>query len=378
MFRIKAEPGIAAEAGGRAQSEIKETRDAVWDGTNAAATRLLREQQQQPSAPQPLERLVVEQARAPAKKSRRRPPPKETAADAPLPPPPPPPEENPPAFVSVPAQRSVGAEPEILTLEQHNNRDAQAELFEQSLRAMGRAPNDVVIQTPPATEVLAYCARFRDEMPWFATMQAVVAASPTLQYPDVPVFCRAVLLEYLREAHPRSEEERPCFNLDRDPMPHERRFRCVAHALSESRLGPGKGFRLREMLFGPTRSAVPEMCYLCHLWFAMRDSTAQRESLAARESVLIINRFMVMVDVVGEYDRTKMLACDKVNAGLWGPIPLYNENNYIVADNVRGSGLRGFHESDNLLFRLTRVSPSRTQQQPVAAACTPSGPARDQ
>jgi hypothetical protein len=268
----------------------------------------------------------------------------------------------------------VSGDVEILTLEQHNNRDAQAELFEQSLRAMGRAPSDMVIQTPPATQVLAYCARFRDEMPWFATMQAVVAASPTLQYPDVPVFCRAVLLEFLREPHPRSEEERPCFNLDRDPMPHERRFRCVAHHLSESRLGPGKGFRLREMRFGPARSTVPEMCYLCHLWFALRDSTAQRESLAARDSVLIINRFMVMVDVVGEYDRTKMLACDKVNAGLWGPIPLYNENNYIVADNVRGSGLRGFHESDNLVFRLPRVSPSRTQ----ATGCTPSGLWRDQ
>jgi hypothetical protein len=70
-----------------------------------------------------------------------------------------------------------------------------------------------------------------------------------------------------------------------------------------------------------------------------------------RDKVVIINRFMVMIDQAGEYDRTKMLVSEKVNTGLWGPIPLFNECNYIVHSREQR-----IEESANLLFRLTRVS----------------------
>ena len=255
------------------------------------------------------------------------------------------------------------------TMEEHVKRDDRAALFASGLEAEGRNVQDVLA----ATKVLAYCAQLKDELPWYVSMQKFVAGSDGVyDFPDVPVMSRQALLPFLREPAPFSGE-RPCINLDREPtQPYEQGLvRCVAHRMSEAQLGPGKGFRLREMIFTaaadvPT-TTIPDLCYLCHLWTGLCDAMRQRDKTAERarpdmsdapdDTVVIINRFMVMVDQIGEYDRTKMLVSDKVGLGIWGPFPLFNEKNYVAVERKAGVPAH-FDETPNLLFRLTpAVSP---------------------
>jgi hypothetical protein len=244
-------------------------------------------------------------------------------------------------------------------IEQHNYRDNQLALFALNGSNNGKGSVNAVINKPPQVDVLAYCAQYRSEMPWYLSMQSYIAsAADAYDYPDVPVMSRAMLCDFLRA--PKNKGERPCINLDREPCEGEQRMRCEAH-----RLG---GFRLRELILGDTLTrvneaiakkqdysgildTVPDMCYLCHLWTYLKNSIYQRDKRSAGgEKVVIINRFMVIVDQPGEYDRNKILMSEKVRAGLWGPVPLYNRNNYIVHHKEQR-----IEESANLLFRLTRA-----------------------
>jgi len=275
--------------------------------------------------------------------------------------------------VEVPPVRTIDELP-VETLEQHNKRDDQLSLFTSNMQRISKPVNDIVINAPPTTEVLAYCAKFKQEFPWFTSMQNLVTSSDTYEYPDTPVMRRSYLMNYLFEPDPSKLWQRPCFNLDREAHPHEMRARCIAHRMTEQHYGPGKGFRLRELLMVDTQTKVehavqhkrdpsvhlgpiPELCYLCHLWISLRDSTHQRDKADERArkdmtddtnpAVTIINKFMVYVDQAGEYDRNKVLTSDKVSMGIWGPCPIFNECNYVHTTKL---GLRGFEETDNLLF----------------------------
>jgi cell pole-organizing protein PopZ len=192
--------------------------------------------------------------------------------------------------VPVPTTVPVGA---ILTLEQHKRRDDELALFAVTVERPHRATNDVIINTPPAVTVLAYCAQYKGELPWYKNMQQSVANSSTITFQDTPVFRRSYIVTFLRQPDPATPYERPCYNLDREPLAHENRVRCIAHRLSEEILGLGRGYRLREILFKDQslkinaaidhnqRAAklgmplvdtssylteIPELCYMCHIW----------------------------------------------------------------------------------------------------------------
>lgn len=235
---------------------------------------------------------------------------------------------------------------QIEEIEQHVHRDSQQAIYALSLGKSGG-----IINRPPQIDVLAYCNRYRDEMPWYlSTMTFIASAAEYFDHPDVPVLKRSYIMDFLR-APKTLEGERPCINLDCEPPVGDQRSQCVAHRLTSKPENGGKGFRLRELLFdSSTQEPVPDMCYLCHLWLALKNSTYQRDKKVDKDKVVIINRFMVIIDQPGEYDRTKMLVSEKVNTGLWGPIPLFNEGNYIVHSREQR-----IEESANLLFRPTRV-----------------------
>ncbi len=131
--------------------------------------------------------------------------------------------------------------------------------------------------------------------------------------------------------------------MDREPTEHDGYIRCKAHEITEAALGPGNGFRLRELLIGDVETRIRNLlanggtmeqakallptyhglCYLCHLWMVFCHSIDQRDKLAERmrrdmpnqnadnmdvdEDVIILNDFMVYVDIEGEYDHNKML-----------------------------------------------------------------------
>lgn len=292
----------------------------------------------------------------------------------------------------------------IEELEEHIMREDDQSLFAVRTPNVGRPTNDVIIATPSQTEVLRYARQFDENSAWFVPMMRKISSSERTDFPDVPVLSRKVLITLLREPDPRVGWERPCCNLDHNPLTYEGRMRCIAHIMSEELLGPGKGFRLREMLMPDTIVAINnaisskgnpmdhltpinEMCYLCHLWTTLRDCTEQRDRVRQREqerkdltnlyppenhgqsaededNVVIINRFMVVIDQLNEYDRTKIISGDQASMGLWGPVPLFNRTNYIYTTNYPygpdgPTGLRGFIESDKLLFRPARVSSDR-------------------
>lgn len=267
-------------------------------------------------------------------------------------------------------------------LDEYIRKDDQAELFTHSMESQGRHPHDVLV---------AAASAIRTHEPWFMPMSNFVAGSDgTYEYPNPPEMSHKLILEFLREPLEKSKE-RPCINLDRDPSEQYEQglMRCVAHRLSEKQLGAGKGFRLREMLFDDADKQpelnVPDLCYLCHLYVSLCDALRQRDKTAERnrpdmrdkpeETVVIINRFRVMVNQIGEYDRDKMLVSDKIGLGIWGYFPLFNENDYTAVARKPGAPAH-FLESPNLLFRLTPAASQTTGSSSLAPTSTQCNPTR--
>lgn len=294
--------------------------------------------------------------------------------------------ETPQAHVSQVLPPQVSS-PRIANLEQHLHRTDQPALFAAQVADTGRSSTDIVVKLPSAAEVLADAMKYADNRPWYQGMQKLISSQDAYTYPDVPVLSRKTIATFLREPNPRKPYERACFN---PTVAQEGRFECIGHMLSERLLGKGKGFCLREMLLcdeearirnalenggDPTvfLSQIPEMCILCHLHMALVDAIKQRDRLEEdNDGVLIINRFMVIIDREGEYDRTKMLTGDKVKTGIWGPFPLFQEDNYIPSTLMDDNGvrLRCFKESENLLFRPARVSSLDKEQKTLSSQST--------
>lgn len=374
--------------------------DNTWMQVNQAQVNLIRETSNQPDEiAQPLSVAVAEeqkkvmQSKINRKKTKVKKEKQDEEKDASPPPPPPPIQRT----KTIPPKQVMDDQLPIESLEDHNRRDNQHSLFALNAERTTRSTQDYVVKEPPisSSSVLAYCAKYKntDVFPWFSTMQNFVASDERYTYPDVPSMARVRLRQYMREPDPNKPWERPCINLDRDPTEHGMQARCVAHIMSDKATN-GKGFRLRELHVDETETLIqvqldnkkdpmqclqkiPEMCVLCHLWFGLRDAIAQRDHIenTGDTNVVIINRFMVHVDVIGEYDRNKMLTGDSASIGIWGPFPLFNMDNYIYNPRMTDSGLRGFDESDNLLFRLTRVSSLLTASSEKTTS-NPSNPTR--
>lgn len=336
---------------------------------------------------------------------------------APVPPPPPP-------AVAAAAVGGGGDEEseELATsssrvqpLEDAHRRDADLELFATTMERRPLRPStQLVLEAPPAMEVLALCAQFKNTLfPWFKGAQVTLAANPGLDLPRLPIYARAYLMPFMREADPKATYERPCLNLDREPYQGEEgRLRCIAHRLSERRFGPRGAYRLRELLHSATTvqinaalnrqplkrgdpvhdprvhlPEVPEVCVMCHIWMVFEESLNQKnrrderlmlQRLAAAsqgtvvekngqsvpaaapkdDMVMVLNKFMVHFDKPGEYSRYALLAGDEVGLGVYGSFPLWQERNYVPWLDPAGTGLRGFQELEDMLFQQA-PAPSR-------------------
>lgn len=357
------------------QNTIKSLTDQVWESTNAATASLIK-LAGQPDLSKKLtdvhKQTTLTETKKPARKQaplkRERPETEEVAAQSVT-----------PRQVDVPRPTHA---PDIVveTLEQHMVRDNQLDLFAQAVAAShGRAANEMVIKAPPKEDVLRIGKEVTSE--WYYGIATLVANTPGQKYPDVPCFTRQVLTTFMREADPNIKWERPCFNLDREPRQGEQRVRCIAHRITAKDQEP---YRLREMLFNDEEAkiaaspkgtdpliflpSIPEMCVLCHIWFGNIDYIRQKDKARERNThdhttppadlVTICNRFMVKIDQPGEYDSRKIITCDRNALGIWGPFPVFNENNYIPCRV--GVRLRGIKETDNLLFRLPRAASTLT------------------
>lgn len=407
---------------------VKALGDTTWTSVNQATMRLMKRtgaynpaelinETKLKAHPAPAPVVVVVEVDPAFKFELRKPPP-------PPPPPPAPAVEDP---VRAPAPRlpkdnrvevllpeRVPEPPPIHAIEAHPRRDHHLNLFAQNIERPHHATNNMLIPMPPLADTLQMCLQFRETVPWMnRNAMAIEKASAQITYPKMPVMRRDVLRTFLREPDPRCSYERPCLNLDREPLPHELMGdeplqRCIAHRLSAEQLGADKAYRCRELLFhaqmvhinaavefnkkrlqdsslearypaadpnsilGPVR----EYCYMCHLYTVFHACLDQKNARERRERkdmsnaaaakadetlTRIFNRFMVYVNQIGEYDRRACLCADDMGYGIWGMFPRWVARNYVVCTISNLGGLRGFVESPILDFQEARESSQRTE-----------------
>jgi hypothetical protein len=126
---------------------------------------------------------------------------------------------------------------QIATIEEHNQRDNEFELFKAKM-PINKNTSNLLVPAPPLNrdKALAYCAKYRHETLWYNSMNKFIS-NTEYSYPDVCILSRKVLITFLFEP---TKDERPCINPITDVHAGVN-FRCVAHRLSESKLGKGLG-----------------------------------------------------------------------------------------------------------------------------------------
>jgi hypothetical protein len=286
---------------------------------------------------------------------------------------------------------------QIISMEAHNRRDNQVELFEHNINKYHTPSSVLLLNPPPKIDPLGFALRYPNEFPWAPITVNAVANNPSIGFPRSPPFSREYIKDYLRPPSKIMTYERECINLDRDPLAHETLDICAAFELSTKLAGPGNGFKLREFLVNNemerilehlenkrtpppgSLSEVRDLCFMCHLRHVYRlclaqiDDEKQRKrkdlTTESRPNVpmySIFNRFTVITDMEGEYRRGACISYDHVSVGLSGPFPRWNPNNFILNG-------RSFVEVDDVVFRHARVSQeldgSKTHG---ATACTPT------
>ena len=285
----------------------------------------------------------------------------------------------------------------IISMEAHNRRDNQVELFEHNINKYHTPSSVILTNPPPKIDPLGFALQYPNEFAWAPVTVNALASNPSVGFPRSPNFARDYIKDYLRPPSKIMKYERECINLDRDPLAHETLDICAAFELSTKLAGPGNGFKLREFLLNnemerilehlenkrtPPAGSLPEiqdLCFMCHLRHTYRlclaqiDEEKQRNrsdlTTEARPAVpmySIFNRFTVITDREGEYRRGACISYDHVSVGLSGPFPRWNPNNFILDG-------RKFVEVDDVVFRHARVSQeldgSKTHG---ATACTPT------
>jgi len=302
--------------------------------------------------------------------------------------------------------------PRVMALEEHTLRDNHLKIFTTNVTRQQRPTTDNIITQPPQVNPLQQCAKFAEFRPMVENAQSTVAADPAITYQRTPAIRRSTLVAFLCEPDPDAPYERPCINLDRDPLEHETLDRCASHIRSAKLWGPEHAFRARELLFEhqvvrinearkrhPANHpdvlkhlpGTPEMCYMCHVRSVFVQSLQQKNNERRRQRkdltvtadaepdpamLYIFNRFVVMFDVEGEYARNALLTYDDVSYGISGAFPRWNEENYLPREFSGGvRRLRGFEEHPRMGFQQARESEGQIECKTSGATnCTPSAP----
>ncbi len=221
------------------------------------------------------------------------------------------------------------------------------------------------------------------QFPWFSHMARVMSENETLTVPNVEVYSRACIAEFLTVPDPDLlDVERPCRNLLQPPLPGQDGIMCASLLLSSKTAENFQGYQLREMLpwhletqikslvkqgkRQQAKSLLPELrgvCFLCHIYMATMFATTKVHEdeirdkkdissapLPSKNALRLANQIGVIVGP-GQYKSEIMLCSDRPNMCVWEPIPLWNEGMFIASKRTRnGKSLDGFLESEGMLF----------------------------
>jgi hypothetical protein len=271
----------------------------------------------------------------------------------------------------------------IQNLEQHNHRASKVSLFSSSVECPTKPSTAYVINTPSMVDTLKMARKVKSLGLVVDQYMEMLANNPELKLQNMPVYTRSTLNPFLYAPDPKQSWQRPCCNLNRQPVQGEEIIQCAGYQLSASLLGTDKAFKPRELLFpyqivqinhtlevereDPSKHLlpVPQMCYMCHLYLTNQMFLEQRHKLEDRERedhtqarskrttlITILNRFIVTFGTEGEYDVKRLIASDSISLGILGPFPLWSPRHYRTT--MDHTGLPGFVEKDILVFRLSQ------------------------
>lgn len=216
--------------------------------------------------------------------------------------------------------------------------DQKDAAFMKRLEDTRRAGNNQVYDLPPMRSVLSYVAQLNDNNQplWFKSHQSAIINSQNLQFPRMDVLTREYIIFFMQA--PRGSE-RP----------------CGKQQCESERLG---GFRCKELLLPSVTDSlpIPNWCIMCQYYqtnqlYAM--NLSRKKERDQKDLLHPIHTFMVKVDVEGEYRLDRTLLGDVDCIGVYGPFPVYNCNNYVAGETKEGT--KCWHESDDMVFRLTRA-----------------------
>jgi len=207
---------------------------------------------------------------------------------------------------------------------------------------------------PDQKEVMQYMEKLEaeEQPPWYNKAQENLLLTQR-KYPQMPVLHRGYLLEFLRAAKDGEAE-------------------CAHPNCKSLEMG---GFRCRELLIPNDKNKPLEQhwCYICHLYETTRlywecfNTKWQNTDISKPYT---IHYFIVYTDRIGEYKLSKTIQGDGLVNGIYGPVPLFNVNNYVK--DTMDCGVWGWRESDALVFRpAQKVSePSKSYRNTRGLATT--------
>ena len=259
----------------------------------------------------------------------------------------------------------------IESLQAYKLRDDRDDLYFQHLTSDPCVPDSKISCMPRYTEILKYVETLKDAPPYYDQITQMVINTDGAYFPQLAVINRNYIRNFLRAPSKTDKTERPCGN------EHCESLRLSSMLLEKypklRTFGLQKGFKCRELILPDTYVKVlaskdrkhlplmPGLCYLCHLQMTnkaywLRKSKYGQNTSTEETSAMIIHRFVVPVNIVGEYKIENMLTGDTEPMGIIGPFPHYNVNHYIPY--VNRDGLCAWKEDDSLVFQL----PEQQQQ----------------
>jgi hypothetical protein len=232
--------------------------------------------------------------------------------------------------------------------------------------------SETATRIPTLTETLAYAASLKNNTHalWLQASQYHLIHHGVGKWETVPLCSREYLAPFWFEPDPSNKWERPC------SRPECESLRC-------------SGPRLRELIYpeelarfkapGGKLPALVGWCVRCHLAVSNELYLAALNRLNEKRQVdgvpdqqveqhlHRIHHFAVIVDVIGEYRLSQTICGNPRIMGIFGFFPTYNVHNYIpvVKTSKSGGVLRGWRESDALVFRQARAVSDLIESSPT-------------